>query len=101
MKNTSANKVLRFIVIFCFITIAYSFGYIGRGMTDKPEVQVVEEYFFEKSAVVYAVDDYDHIITFETKDGNLWDIEADTNDFVVGEEWTVVFNEQGEIIDLF
>ena len=101
MKKTTANKDLRFIAILCLIAIVFSFSYIGKGIIDKPKVQVVEKHFLEKSAIVYAVNDYNHIITFETKDGNLWDIEADTNNFVEGEEWTVVFNERGKIIDLF
>ena len=90
------NKFRLLTALFIFV-IAFVIGYVAPRET---KTEVVTEYFFEKPAVVYEINEEREIVTFETRDGNLWNIEADTNDFEEGQEWVVVFNEQDEIIDL-
>lgn len=95
--KTTTNKDFRFLTVSFIFVIAFVIGYL----TPK-EVKVITEteYFFEKPAVVYEINEEKELVTFETRDGNLWNIEADTNDFEEGQEWVVVFNEQDEIVDL-
>lgn len=91
------DKDLRFIAILCIFSVAFVFGYLAS----PAKTEVIKERFFERPAIVYEVCEENELITLETKDGNLWGIEAVTEDFAVGQECTVVFNEQDEIVDLF
>ena len=97
MKKTTTNKDFRFLTVSFIFVIAFVIGYLAPKDT---KVITETEYFFEKPAMVFRVCEEENLITFETRDGNLWDIEADTDDFAEGEEWVVVFNEQNEIVDL-
>lgn len=95
--KTTTNKDFRFLTVSFIFVIAFVIGYL----TPKEAKVITEtEYFFEKPAVVYEINEEKELVTFETRDGNLWNIEADTNDFEEGQEWVVVFNEQDEIVDL-
>lgn len=91
------NKDFRFLTVIFIFVIAFVIGYVAPKET---KTEVVTEYFFEKPAIVYEINEEKELVTFETRDGNLWNIEADTDDFAEGEEWVVVFNEQNEIVDL-
>jgi hypothetical protein len=95
--KTTTNKDFRFLTVIVIFVIAFVIGYLAPKDT---KVVTETEYFFEKPAVVYEINEEREIVTFETRDGNLWNIEADTNDFEEGQEWVVVFNEQDEIVDL-
>ena len=95
--KTTTNKDFRFLTVSFIFVIAFVIGYL----TPKETKVVTEtEYFFEKPAMVFRVCEEENLITFETMDGNRWDIEADTDDFEEGQRWVVVFNEQNEIVDL-
>jgi hypothetical protein len=95
--KTTTNKDFRFLTVTVIFVIAFVIGYLAPKDT---KVITETEYFFEKPAVVYEINKNKEIVTFETRDGNLWNVKADTNDFEEGQEWIVVFNEQSEIIDL-
>lgn len=95
--KTTTDKDFRFLTVIVIFVIAFVIGYLAPKDT---KVVTETEYFFEKPAVVYEINEEKEIVTFETRDGNLWNIEADTNDFTEGQEWVVVFNEQDEIVDL-
>lgn len=91
------NKDFRFLTVIFIFVIAFVIGYVAPKET---KTEVVTEYFFEKPAIVYEINEEKELVTFETRDGNLWNIEANTNDFEKGQECVVVFNEQNEIVDL-
>lgn len=97
MKKKTINKDERFLLIICIFVIGFLIGYIGK----PTETIEKTEYFFEKSANVFEIDENLNLITFETKDGNLWSIEDNTTNFVKGEAVTIVFNEANEIVNVY
>lgn len=86
MKKNKDFRVLTIIVVF---VVAFVIGYVAP--------REIETHT-EKTCVVYEVTTDTAI--FETSDGNLWEAEVDTEYFTEGQQWTVVFNENNEIIDI-
>lgn len=106
MKKEKANSNnYMFQLILCIFVIAFILGYCARGIADKPlldaKTKVITEYFYEKPATVYEIRPIKSSVVFETMDGNLWEAEVDITDFAKGQTYTVVFNEDNEIVDIF